>query len=69
MKIDNFTYKAEIPQCKVLNCDDTIPEAPVNNFDPEVRYGFKGLDDIAGNAVKSAGRVHIFKPNDDAPDM
>lgn len=69
MKIDNFTFASEVPQCKVLNCDDTIPEVPTNSFDPEVRYGFKGLDDIAGNAVKSSRRVHIFKPNDDAPDM
>lgn len=68
MKTDRYTYKAEIPQCKVVNCDDTAPIAPANSYDPVTRYSFQDLNDSPSGASR-VGKVsyRAFKADDDAP--
>lgn len=68
MKTDKYTYKAGIPQCKVMNCDDTAPAAPVNSYDPATRYSFQNLNDSPSGTPR-AGKVshRAFKADDDAP--
>lgn len=68
MKTDNFTYRAEIPQCKVADCDDTAPMVPANSYDPATRYSFQDLNDSPKGAVGARNSAFkAFKADDDAP--
>ena len=61
---------SNIPKCLITDCDDTIPAPATNNFNPEARYGFQGLDDsISYSKPMMPGAKHVqpFKADDDAP--
>lgn len=68
MKISNSIYGADLPQCRIADCEDTAPTSPTNSYDPATRYSFQDLNDSPKGAAK-VGRsaFKAFKADDDAP--